>query len=95
MTIYDTSILRGNETDLVIIVAIFYYIPTFNASCGRLGPHLDTAEMEDVITSVTAPHGVLSANRVTAHHTLISTGCQLFYQKSCQNTLQGQPYNFN
>lgn len=80
MTIYDTSILRGNETDLVINVAIFYYIPTFNASCGRLGPRLDTAEMEDVITSVTAPHGVLSTNRVTAHHALVRTRCQLFYQ---------------
>lgn len=76
-----TAVLIGNLVGRVLTSgASPSVVHAFNASCGRLGPRLDTAEMEDVITSVTAPHGVLSANRVTAHHALVRTRCQLFYQ---------------
>lgn len=76
---------------------MFYwlYVLTFNSSCGRLGPCLDAAEVEDVIASVTAPHSILSTNRVTAHHTLVRACRQLLYQQGYQNKDQNQPYKIH
>lgn len=77
-----TAVLVGNLVSSVLTGrASPSIVGAFNSSCGRLGPRLDAAEVEDVKASVTAPHGILSSNRVTAHHTLVRACCQLLYQQ--------------